>query len=70
MEQRQQRSSNVILFQVKESDEENPKDWLADDLSRVCKLFENIDISKERIKVFRIGKPVNTEQGDKRPRPL
>lgn len=36
MKQRQRRSRNVILFQLTESDKENPKDWIADDLQRLC----------------------------------
>lgn len=56
MLERQSRSSNVIVFNVRESQQNTQADRIAQDKASVMEILDGINIEKRNVKLFRLGK--------------
>lgn len=56
MEQRKNRSKNIIIMNVKESSKPDRNERIAEETQTIKKLLENIKLSDNNFKLFRLGK--------------
>ena len=61
IEDRQRRSTNIIVSNVPESQADTPEEKNKDDLNSVMKLITDTVSTNEIVKCFRIGKPMQSK---------